>query len=78
MMTKQISLAVPEPLLEASKQYSEEFGYRTVQEFIIDLVRKKILLENYERYRQIEERMKNGVGVKRFNQKEALNYLREL
>ena len=46
METKQISLVMPLALLEATKEYSEEYGYRTVQELIIDILRKKIILEN--------------------------------
>ncbi len=76
METKQISLALPEVLFEASKEYSEEYGYRTLQEFIVDLLRKKVVLENIERYKEIEERMKKGIGVKRFTQDEAVKYLR--
>ena len=58
MKTKQISLVIPLALLEATKEYSEEYGYRTVQELIIDILRKKIILENNERYKEIEENMK--------------------
>ena len=77
-ISKQISLVIPVPLLEASREYSEEYGYRTIQEFIIDLLRKKVLLENEQRYREIEEKMKKGIGVKKFSQKEAVKYLRGL
>lgn len=77
-MTKQISLTLPEPLLAASKEYSEGLGYRSLQEFVLDLIRKKVILENLDRYKEIEERMKKGVGVKRFDQKSAAKYLRGL
>jgi len=76
MEAKQISLTLPETLFEASREYSEEYGYRTIQEFIVDLLRKKVILENTERYKEIEERMKKGIGVKRFTQAEAVKYLR--
>lgn len=78
MEVKQISLTIPAQLLEASREYSEEYGYRTIQEMIIDLLRKKILIENFERYKEIEERMKKGIGVKKFSQKDAIKYLKEL
>ena len=78
METKQISLVIPRPLLEASKEYSQEYGYRTIQELIIDLLRKKVLLENAERYKEIEENMQKGIKVKKFSQKEAIRYLRGL
>lgn len=75
---KQISLTVPDVLLEVSKEYSEEYGYRTIQEFIVDLLRQKVVSGNAERYREIEYRMKKGIRVKRFNQAEALKYLKGL
>ena len=75
---KQISITLPEPLLEASKEYSEAYGFRSVQEFIVDLVRHKVLLDNATRYREIEARMKAGKGVKKFSKEGALTYLRGL
>ena len=71
----QISLTMPENLFEASKEYTEEFGYKNVQEFILDLVRAKVLLADLQRYRKIEKRMKKG-KVRRLNQKEAERHLR--
>jgi len=78
MHQKQISLTMPEVLFEASKEYYQELGYRNMQEFIVDLIRKKVILENLERYREIEERMKKGIGVKKFSKKDAIKYLRGL
>ncbi len=72
---KQISLTMPETLFKVSKEYTEEFGYKNIQEFILDLVRKKVLLKNLARYREIEKKMEQG-KVKRFSQKDADNYLR--
>ncbi len=77
-MLRQISLSVPQILLEGAKEYCEEFGYRNIQEFLVDLLRKKVVFENSDRYKQIEERMKKGIGVKSFHQKEAVNYLKRL
>ncbi len=77
-MTRQISLTLPESLWFLSKDYTATFGYRSLQEFILDLLRKKLLPENIERYKAIEERMKKGLGVKKFNQKEAVQYLKGL
>ena len=76
MTLKQISLTMPENLFQASKEYSNEFGYRNVQEFILDLVRNRVILENIERYKEIEKRMKKGIGVKKFSQKDAVKYLK--
>jgi len=78
MTLKQISLAIPENLLQASREYSEEFGYKNVQEFILDLVRDKVILQNIERYRQIDRRMAKGIGVKKFSQKSAVKYIKGL
>ena len=78
MALKQISLTVPEPLLKASKSYCIEFGYRNVQELVIELMRDRIFLENIDHYRKISERMDRGKGVKTFDQKGALKYLRDL
>ena len=78
MNLKQISLTMPENLFQASKEYSNEFGYRNIQEFILDLVRNRVILENVDRYKKIEIRMKKGIGVKKFNQKEAVRYLKGL
>ena len=78
MALKQISLAMPENLLQASRNYSEQFGYKNVQEFILDLVRDKVVLQNIERYRKIDERMTKGIGVKKFSQKGAVSHIKEL
>ena len=78
MTLKQISLTIPDKLFEASKDYSQEFGYKNMQEFILDLIRRKVVIENYERYKEIEDKMKMGIGVKKLKQKEASKYLRGL
>ena len=78
MTLKQISLTIPENLLTASQEYSKEFGYRNVQEFILELMRKKVFFEKIERYKQIETDMKKGRKVKSFNQKDAVDYLKSL
>jgi hypothetical protein len=75
-MNKQISLTMPETLFRASKDYSDGLGYRTVQEFVLDLVRNKVVLENLERYKEIEARMGAGKGARTFSQKGAVSYLK--
>ena len=77
-MNKQISLTIPETLFAASEEYYRNLGYLNLQEFILDLVRKKVVLENIERYNEIEERMKKGKGAKKFSQKGAVKYIRGL
>jgi hypothetical protein len=78
MSLKQISLTIPENLLKASKEYSKEFGYRNIQEFILELIRKKVFFEKIERYQKIEREMIEGKKVKKFNQKDAVDYLKSL
>lgn len=78
MTLKQISLTVPEPLLKASKSYCAEFGYRNVQELIIEMMRDRVWVQNIDRYKAIEAQMKKGIDVKRFNRRDAIKYLRNL
>ena len=78
MTLKQISLTIPENLLKASKEYSKEFGYRNIQEFILEIIRKKVFFEKIERYQKIEKEMILGKKVKKFNQKDAVEYLESL
>ena len=75
-MMKQISLTMPENLFKVSEEYSEGFGYKNIQEFILDLIRKKVIFDNVERYKKIEERMKRGIEVKKLSQKDAVKYLK--
>lgn len=77
-MNKQISLTMPETLFKASEEYYRGLGYLNLQEFVLDLIRKKVVLTNIDRYKQIEERMKKGKGVKKLSQKQAVKYLRGL
>lgn len=67
---------MPENLFEASKEYIEELGYKNVQEFILDLIRRRVIIENIERYRVIEKKMKKGIGVKRLSQKDAERWIK--
>lgn len=69
---------MPENLFKASIDYTNELGYRNLQEFILELVRKRVMLKTIDRYNQIEEGMNAGKKVKKFKQKEALNYLKSL
>lgn len=78
MENKQISVTVPKSILEASEEYCDELGYRNLQEFIVDLMRRAVVFGNVEKYEKIEARMKKGIGVKKFNTKEAVEYIRGL
>ena len=72
---KQISLTIPDALFAASKGYIEEFGYKNMQEFILDVVRNTVFWDRLNRYSEIEDRMRKG-GVKRLSQEEASKYLK--
>ena len=78
MNLKQISLSMPENLFKASKDYTQELGYRNLQEFILELIRKKVMLESVERYKKIEQSMKSGKNVRKLKQKEALSHVKNL
>jgi len=78
MTLKQISLTIPEKLLKETKNYTKEYGYRNVQELILELVRNRVLYEKIERYQRIEQDMQQGKKVKKFSQKEAVDYLKSL
>jgi len=78
MTLKQISLTIPEKLLKETQEYTKEYGYRNVQELILELVRNRVLNEKIERYQRIEHEMQQGRKVKKFSQKEAVDYLKSL
>ena len=78
MTLKQISLTIPEKLLKETQEYTKEYGYRNVQELILELVRNRVLNEKIERYQRIEREMQQGRKVKKFSQKEAVEYLKSL
>lgn len=78
MALKQISFTIPEKLLNETKNYIKEYGYRNVQELILELVRNRVLYERIERYQRIEHDMQHGKKVKKFSQKEAVEYLKSL
>ena len=78
MALKQISLTIPEKLLKETKDYTKEYGYRNVQELILELVRNRVLNEKIDRYQRIEYDMQQGKKVKKFSQKEAVEYLKSL
>jgi metal-responsive CopG/Arc/MetJ family transcriptional regulator len=70
-MNRQISLTLPEALFKASKEYSKEMGYRSTQEFIADLIRRKVFIDEEERLRTLEEEMDRNLNIKTFKTKEA-------
>jgi len=78
MSFKQISLTMPENLLKASQEYIKDFGYKNVQELILELIRNKVIIQKIERYQQIESEMINNTKIKEYNQKEALNFINNL
>ena len=76
MPLKQISVTMPKNLFEASKEYAEEYGYKNVQEFMLDSIRRKILSQRIERYERIEKEIDRE--AKAMSQKEAIKYLEGL
>ncbi len=75
MSLKQISLSIPEGLFKASKEYSKVYGYKNIQEIILELLRQRVFFENNERYEQIEKSMKKS---KTFSQEEAIKHIKGL
>ena len=74
--TKQISLAIPDVLYKESEEYSREYGYKSLQEFILDVLRHKIIIEKAERYQRVEvQALESG---KRMSKKQAKEFLRRL
>jgi len=59
-MSPQISLAVPDPLLEKLRARTREQGFRSVQEQILQMIRDQFFLDNLDRYKRIEREMGNG------------------
>ncbi len=68
---RQINLKMPEKLMKESSRYVEEFGYRNLQDLILELLRNKVLVE---RYKEIEQNMDN----KSMDKAEALEYVKGL
>lgn len=46
METKQINVKIAKNLLDAAQSYSENYGYRNVQELIAESMREKIFEKN--------------------------------
>ncbi len=76
MSLKQISVTMPANLFKASKDYSEEYGYKNIQEFILDEIRKKVMAKRIARYEQIEAEMDRE--AKAMGKKEAIAFLEGL
>lgn len=76
MALKQISVTMPMNLFKASKEYSQEYGYKNVQEFILDEIRKKVMAKRIARYEKIEAQIDKEAKV--MSQKEAIKYLEGL
>jgi hypothetical protein len=76
MEVKQISLTLPDNLFRASQKYTEEFGYRNMQELILELIRERMLAEKIARYREIENSMKSK--AKKLTKAQALEYVKGL
>jgi|GEM_PF-4401933 len=75
-MSTQISLTLPNDMHVTSSKYAKDNGFRSVQEYILDSLRERIVHDR--RMHIIEERMKKGKGVNTFSQEEAKLFLRSL
>ena len=73
MSLKQISVTMPANLFKASKEYSQEYGYKNVQEFILDEIRKTVMAKRIARYEEIEAEIDKE--SKTMTQKEAIDFL---
>ncbi|MCD6522284.1 MAG: hypothetical protein J7K68_00915 [Candidatus Diapherotrites archaeon] len=76
MALKQISVTMPMNLFKASKEYSQEHGYKNIQEFILDVIRKKIMAKRIARYEKIEAQIDREARA--MSKKEAIAYLEGL
>ena len=45
-VSTQINIRLPAKLQSAAEQYTENFGYRNIQEFILEAIRDKIFRDN--------------------------------
>jgi metal-responsive CopG/Arc/MetJ family transcriptional regulator len=78
-MNKQISLTMPEALFKESRKYSKKMGYLSTQEFILDLLRRKLLMDEEERLLEIERKMDEDPNTLTFKSKEEfLEHLNNL
>ncbi len=73
MTSKQISVTMPMNLFKASLEYSREHGYKNIQEFLLDEIRKKVMAERIARYEEIEKQIDRE--AKAMSKKEAIEYL---
>ena len=48
MKSKQISLTLPELLLNNAETYAKTFGFRSTQELITEAVREKVMERDYD------------------------------
>jgi hypothetical protein len=78
-MNKQISLTLPENLFKASKEYSKEMGYKNVQEFILDSIRRRTIFDESAEMDMLEAEVDRNPNTRVFKTKEeALAHLDSL
>lgn len=78
MALKNINLSIPENLLKEAQHFADDFGYRNVQELLLDLLRSKLMNELYLENKRIEDEMDRGINVKKMSQEEAIEYFKNL
>lgn len=73
-MSKQISITIPQKMYDETREHYDELGFRSIQEFILDSHRRRLVAE--KRHQEIlRELKKRGKGL---SQKEANAFLERL
>ena len=73
-MNKQIRLTMPEPMFYFAKQQSKKEGHRSVQEYVLQLVREQAIRE--ERYKLLES-FRGITKEKKMTKAQKLTHLKE-
>jgi hypothetical protein len=63
-MSKQISLTIPETMFRSAQKMAKKEGYRSVQEFVLQLMRDRFFLQNLPRYQRIASELDEGKGTR--------------
>jgi len=73
---RQISVSIPDLVYKEGSKYAKKFGYRNVQEVMVDLLRRNLFGNEVAEYKRISKEMRDGKNVVRFEtKKDALEFL---
>lgn len=73
---RQISVSLPDLVYKEGRKYAKKFGYRNIQDVMVDLLRRNLFGDEVAEYRQISKEMSAGKNVVRFEtKKDALEFL---